>query len=183
LTKDPSVDSTNSVFERLCDPVDRTYSLDIAAASFQRSGYLYHKAGHECWLDPEGKPIGPKWRKSRSARGMSIPFKTVRKFSPFYPVPNGMDATPALASVNVCEYLRDVPEHEGLHMFMHMAPSQAYSIQLNNLAFALTVPYFRDRTMFLCYEKLSSTVETATKSLHKTSWGFLASNMISTVRV
>ena len=102
------------------------------------SGYLYHKKGHECWLDAFGRPsnvstIDTRW------------WETIRTTMPF----------PIRKKRSLCRYLADESDEHGLHLYTHMshhfwfkhiAAQHAYSQSADD----------GNRTMFLCFDRLAS---------------------------
>jgi hypothetical protein len=84
------------------------------------SGYLYHKSGRECWLDPDGYPNGkPMSRQFNLYWGAQIRIAQDRhpRFGPFPPKHNR----------SLCEYLADEAELDGMKVYVAFALERWYS--------------------------------------------------------
>ena len=107
------------------------------------SGYLYHKVGHECWLDNFGVPKGKN--KTATAWHSQLMFLNMQKVP--YPPCNHR---------SICMYLAQESEEDGIRVLMDIALSSWYKG---------VVPYWKlvqerlqqgsqQRSLFLCYEDL-----------------------------
>ena len=102
------------------------------------SGYLYHKRGHECWLDAFGGPsnvstIDTRW------------WETIRTAMPF----------PIRKKRSLCQYLVDETEENGLHLYTHMSLHFWFRHIAAQYAYSQSVDD-GNRTMFLCFDRLES---------------------------
>ena len=100
------------------------------------SGYLYHKSGHECWLDFLGNPAQPPktthaggWEAAMLESSSSTTTTTNATVAalPASSIPpstlHNWDADqlhpfPAVANRSLCQYLADESEEDGLQMYM-----------------------------------------------------------------
>lgn len=102
------------------------------------SGYLYHKKGHECWLDSFGRPtnittIDNRW------------WETIRTVMPF----------PVRRKRSLCRYLAEESVEHGLHLYAHMSLFFWFKHLVLQHSYSRT-PDDANRTFFLCFGELSS---------------------------
>ncbi|GKY93299.1 hypothetical protein MPSEU_000297400 [Mayamaea pseudoterrestris] len=104
------------------------------------SGYLYHKKGHECWLDAFGQPsnvstIDTQW------------WETIRTVMPF----------PIRRKRSLCQYLVDESDEHGLHLYLHMSFNYWFKHMAAQHAYVQSLGD-DNRTMFLCFVELASPI-------------------------
>ena len=106
------------------------------------SGYLYHSAGHECWIDFRGDT-----RQVNQTNDWDLELKFHKHNQVPFPPRNNR---------SLCSYLQEETEEVGIQVLMDVALSQWYKG---------IVPYYnkvqehlqldpRPRSLFLCYEDL-----------------------------
>jgi len=108
------------------------------------SGYLYHKSGRECWTDLRGKVRDPDFKYSL----LKVDWEK------FLILPHAPGR-----GRNLCAYLNDEPEVEGLRMYADFAMNKWYpglleffeTVKANGYDDAEQGP-----VLFLCYEDLSN---------------------------
>ncbi|GKZ01307.1 hypothetical protein MPSEU_001081700 [Mayamaea pseudoterrestris] len=108
------------------------------------SGYLYHQAGHECWLSPAGRP----WRNKRPRHGMEWE-KYLRDID--------FDLTPT-RNRSICKFLADEDLNFGMRVYIHVALQtwyyniERYFIELERRRQMDPV----ERTMVVCFEDITN---------------------------
>lgn len=118
------------------------------------SGYLYHKAGHECWITPRGL-------KNTSAHG-ELSCKTLHcvssrwysklRFHKTYGIP-----FPDAKNRSLCTYLNEESEQDGMRVLIDFALSQWYRGVASY--WSMVQNRFQqegiNRVLFICYEDLT----------------------------
>jgi len=102
-------------------------------------GYLYHKSGHECYLDPYGNPANYSHRKFNTRWEEFLSWET--------------NLNPPRRNRTVCEYLQDESVEDGMRVYIDVAFGQWYGKLVKNWELANKAED-RNRTLFLCYEDL-----------------------------
>ena len=126
------------------------------------SGYLYHKSGRECWLDPNGKPyLGA----GAHFRGFMNWPSTIT-----FSVPaSNQTSTPRVESMNrptgrrwpresLCAVLARTPEAIGMRIYIEFLFRSLYKRDgfLEQLALMQDDETFQQRSFVLCFDDLTS---------------------------
>jgi hypothetical protein len=117
------------------------------------SGYLYHKTGRECWLDPDGYPNGkPRSRQFNLYWGAPVKIAQHRH--------SRFGVIPPRHNRSLCEYLADENEQDGMKVYVAVALERWYSgleEYLEHTKMARIVPgsSFGNRSYFVCLEDAS----------------------------
>jgi hypothetical protein len=113
------------------------------------SGYLYHKRGMECWLDPYGEPR-PNNRLQNT------------DWQNYFTAKND-------TALTLCHYLRDQPEALGMRAYMEFIFRRkgGYRGLCIDLAIMNNVEIVKEKSMLVCYEDLLKTPkDTFDRMLH-----------------
>jgi hypothetical protein len=102
------------------------------------SGYLYHKEGKECWLDPDGNDDfdASYWRNFSWMKGWR------RHITLPYPAPASNDTS-------FCQYLNDVPTEDGMKVMIEWSLRYFYGVIVPYLKSVKASQYHR--VLHLCY--------------------------------
>jgi hypothetical protein len=118
------------------------------------SGYLYHKTGRECWLDPDGYPNGkPLSRQFNLYWGAPVKIAQHRH--------SRFGVIPPRHNRSLCEYLADETEQDGMKVYVAVALDRWYSglkEYLERTKMASIVPgssSLGTRSYFVCLEDAS----------------------------
>ncbi len=124
------------------------------------SGYLYHKTGHECWLDHLGKENSKKrpfqrinWLENHNWR------KSISKV----PLPMAEDGETVLFPRNICRALEAANETIGIGIYLEWARQNFFQA-------AAKLKSTDDPTLFVCFEDLTmhpNETESLIRSFHK----------------
>jgi len=118
--------------------------------------FFPYSSGRECYLNGLGQP----WKFARANqtnfwRKGAWQYNWYLKLS--YPIPDPIAAAKATNSkktgYSMCHYLSESSEEDGMRAYVEIAfKTNMYKQLINNVAWSVAVPYFRNRTMALCYE-------------------------------
>lgn len=111
------------------------------------SGYLYHKAGMECWLDAYGRPMKQRY----------FLWTNWTEFVTFAPRPP--------KNRSICQYMVDESEAEGMHAYIETVFRAIYDPILLHWASARIFPELGSRTKVVCYEDFLTSREKAQDTL------------------
>jgi hypothetical protein len=134
-------------------PFDEDYRHVVVSRNWYNtiiSGYLYHKAGKECWLDLYGKPEQGGWLLNNTEEHWELRLLhhnlTTFQNRPWRPG-NGRD---------LCRYLAEESEEEGLRVYTTWALVSFINplLQFRRQRLGFERREKRNRTMFVCYEQL-----------------------------
>lgn len=106
------------------------------------SGYLYHKAGRECWLDSVGRAWQPEWWAWRENEWN---WEQNFTFPGLYPPRKGR---------TVCKYLEEESERDGMRVYIEFAMLAYYQLLYEyweRATHILDDPFY-GRVFFQCYE-------------------------------
>ena len=117
----------------------RSIASNLTPSSLSLKGYLYHKSGRECYLDPYGNPANYSHRKFNTRWEKFLSWET--------------NLNPPRRNRTVCEYLQDESVEDGMRVYIDVAFGQWYSRLVKNWQLANSAED-RNRTLFLCYEDL-----------------------------
>jgi hypothetical protein len=84
------------------------------------SGYLYHKSGRECWLDPEGAPNHKTGRRQGNMEWVWAVQAAQARHGRFGPYPRQRNRS-------LCQYLADESERNGMKVYVAYALEHWYS--------------------------------------------------------
>jgi len=151
------------------------------------SGYLYHRSGRECWLDPDGKPwayadgtpmsdshnSGGGWDQASQDwvlevldavlrySGIEPPESILRGYSSIEEAASAV-IRPDPAGRTICQYLAEESERDGLRAVMFVAMLGWWSSLLErvNSLSKKQEDAFDDqgRTIFVCYESMTDSL-------------------------
>jgi hypothetical protein len=130
------------------------------------SGYLYHKTGRECWLDWFGHSGHKGWLLNNTSEDWEVRlqhFRTSKSLDFNWVAGRGRD---------LCQYLSEEPEIEGLKVYTAWALSSYLDplLRFRQQRIEREKRKGWNRTKFLCYEQFMST---PTKSMNDTfEWLF-----------
>lgn len=142
-------------FFRSAPPHPKTGASDYRDVIFVRniydslvSGYLYHRTGRECHLDPKGRPTPPAYQKGALFnRDWGRYFLTLRADQ--YP------PDPPIHDRSFCDYLAQVPEEAGMRVLIEVFFKRWYNDLLENVDYANNqIELDLHRTHLLCYADL-----------------------------
>lgn len=106
------------------------------------SGYLYHKTGRECWLDPHGKP----WQSE---------VDNLLHYENYLSGALGQLLDPPNRDRSLCEYLANETEAVGMKVYIDWAFSVYYNKVMEHHRFAHSSEERRSKALFVCFEKLT----------------------------
>lgn len=111
-----------------------------------RSGYLYHKSGRECWLDDKGRPINGGGKGDKDG----TPFtRTIWRDALSYEIPSSSPSS-------LCSYLANSSEEEGLRAYIEAVFQYYYKPFYIDFSLSSAVPILKDRVSHVCFEDLAS---------------------------
>ena len=119
------------------------------------SGYLYHQSGHECWKNENGGAMAGL----RQRYNGWLQTYDWEKHVVFVNrgIENQSSSVPPGRGRNLCNYLRDESEEDGLRVYMEFALHKWYRhVQIARQLAQHSSGAGSNRTMFVCYEQLVS---------------------------
>lgn len=125
------------------------------------SGYLYHKSGRECSLDPYGNPFNYS-----DTRFMNTDWERYMSRTKLSPSKNGRD---------LCRYLSEVSLYDGMRTYIDVAFGRWYDGIERTLNLAAKEQNTQ-KTLFMCYEQLSDPDSIKYVVRRMVEWMFPAGN-------
>jgi hypothetical protein len=122
------------------------------------SGYLYHKSGRECWLDPFGKPLGT----APAAVALNNSTRTPSPYGANYFMNGDWEKYLSLSELDppkrgrsLCTYLNDESTLNGMRVYVHVAFGRWYNGIVRTLELVEKSESPDDpKTLLVCYEEL-----------------------------
>lgn len=128
------------------------------------SGYLYHKAGHECWLNEDGLQSSLVGRRRKKYVGWLTSHKWEEKLQP------GTYRWKPSKDRNLCQYLLEESEEDGVRVYVEWAFNLWYSKLLAARDLYDKVKGAPRTTKFVCFEGLTNPSIRQTKQQEVIDW-------------
>ena len=118
------------------------------------SGYLYHKTGHECWKNENG---GAMAGRRQRYKGWLLTYNWEKHIAfGNGGIHNQSLSVPPGQGRNLCNYLQDESEEDGLRVYMEFALHKWYRHVHLARQLAQQSRVGSNRILFVCYEQLVS---------------------------